>query len=133
MKLRKLNQEHAKNKSKKDGCNKKLKFVILNILLLLIYHYYFKSLQPLKTISIQGWDFYLWTAQFLQTFYKIDRFVIGPFKTSLWSRYLFKKISRNSRVLSIRFSFRVGDNVNYMENFGFSSQVETITRNCNIF
>ena len=64
MKLRKLNQERAKNKSKKDGCNKKLKFVILNILLFLIYHYYFKSLHPLRTISIQGWDFYLmnwWT------------------------------------------------------------------------
>ena len=38
--------------------NKKLKFVIINKLML-YHYYYFKSLQPLL-INIQEWEFYIW-------------------------------------------------------------------------
>ena len=44
--------------------NKKLKFVFFNKLML--YHYYFfKFLQPLKIISIQELEIYIWTFKFL--------------------------------------------------------------------
>ena len=57
----------------------------------MLYHCcYFKSLQPLKTINIQEWEFYIWTFKFLKVFYyKIDKFIISPFETCLWSRHLY--------------------------------------------
>ena len=56
----------------------------------MLYHYYYlKYLQPLKTINIQEWEIYIWTVQFLWTFHKIDRFVIGPFEKCLWTRHLY--------------------------------------------
>ena len=51
----------------------------------MLYHYYFKSLQPLL-INIQEWEFYIWT---VKTFYKIDNFLISPFETCLGSRHLY--------------------------------------------
>ena len=56
---------------------------------MLCHYYYFKSLQSLKTINIQELQFYIWTVQFLQKFYEIDRFVMGASETSLWSLHLY--------------------------------------------
>ena len=68
------------------------------------------------------WNFWI------LAFYETDEFVIGPFETCLARCHLYflknKRKTRNSRVLSIEYSSRVGKNVDYMENVKFSCLVD---------
>ena len=74
--------------TKMAAVNKKLKFVILqqvNIILLLLL----RILAAIENFfNIHEWEFYIWTGNLLQTFYKVDKFIISPFETC---PYLFWK------------------------------------------
>ena len=69
--------------TKMAAVNKKLKFVILqqvNIILLLLL----RILAAIENFfNIQEWEFYIWTGKLLQTFYKVDKFIMSPFETCL--------------------------------------------------
>ena len=69
--------------TKMTAVNKKLKFVILqqvNIILLLLL----RILAAIENFfNIQEWEFYIWTGKLLQTFYKVDKFIMSPFETCL--------------------------------------------------
>ena len=103
---------------------------------MLCHYYYFKSLQSLKTINIQELQFYIWTVQFLQKFYEIDRFVMGASETSLWSLHLYffkNKLGIHACVVSnfhlglekMSITLRIEKS---RENLEFSSVVEISSR-----
>ena len=90
--------------------------------------YHFKSMQPLKTINIQEREFYIWTVRFLWTFYKIDRFVIGLFETSLWSLHLHLLEKKQGVHTCVVPNFHPGlEKMSiFMENKEFSSRVSRL-------
>ena len=78
-----------KTNQNKDGCNKKLKLVVLrqvNVISLLL-------LQILPAIENCQYSririLHMNCPILVNILNKIDRFVIGPFETSLWSRHLY--------------------------------------------
>ena len=124
----------AKTNQKKDGCSQqKTEICTYSNKLILCHYYYFKSLQPLL-ISIQEWEFYIWTVKLFETFHNIKLIRLSSVHLKrVWEVviFIFLNINRESRVHSIKFSSWVGKNVDYMEILEFSSQVEIFTCNCN--
>ena len=73
-------------------CNYQSMWLLVELNAISLYHYcYYKSLQPMKTINIPEWEFYIWTLKFWYRFFKISKFVIVPFETWLWAVFIFKK------------------------------------------
>ena len=70
-----------------------------------------------------------WKFKFLQTFYKTDKFVIGPFETRSWIQNLYffenKQEIRKNALSNFHPRFK---NVDYMENLKFSLWVENLYR-----